>query len=70
MAEDARAEITLREVYNEIMNLKMELAGTPWQLKDHEKRIRDLEMRIYTAAGVFSVGAIFVTQLINYLTKG
>lgn len=64
-----KTEITLREVYDALMDLKLELSGHPWQIKDHEKRIRELELRVWTASGAFSVLAIFVSSIINYINS-
>jgi hypothetical protein len=68
--ETNKTEITLREVYDVLMAMKVEMSSHPREIKDHEKRIRDLEFRVYTAAGMFSVIAIIFNQLISYLMKG
>jgi hypothetical protein len=68
--EPNKAEITLREVYDLLMAMKVEMSSHPREIKDHEKRIRDLEFRVYTAAGMFSAFAVILNQVINYLMKG
>lgn len=65
-----KTEITLREVYDALMDLKLELSGHPWQIKDHEKRIRQLELRVWTASGAFSILAIVISLISNIITKG
>jgi hypothetical protein len=70
MTENQKTEITLREVYDALMDLKLELSGHPWQIKDHEKRIRELELRVWTASGLFSGLSIVVSIIINLVTKG
>lgn len=53
------AIITLREVYDAVMELKGTVGGTPAVVEDHERRIRVLEQRVWQAAGgAAALGAI------------
>jgi hypothetical protein len=65
------AQITLREVYDAVQELKFELAHTPQTLTDHERRIRDLERKVWSFAGLSAVLATAASQLITaLLNKG
>jgi len=64
MSSDNETVITLKEVYDLLIQMKIELSSHPKQIEDHEKRIRDLELRVWTAGGIFSVVTILITQLI------
>ena len=62
-------EITLREVYNAVIELKYELAHTPKQVDDHEKRIRSLERLIWSLSGIASLLGAALSQLISALVN-
>lgn len=62
-------EITLREVYDAVIELKYELAHTPKQVDDHEKRIRSLEKLIWSLSGIASLLGAALSQLINALVN-
>ena len=64
MSNDNETVITLKEVYDLLIQMKIELSSHPKQIEDHEKRIRDLELRVWTAGGIFSVVTLLITQLI------
>ncbi len=58
--------VTLERIYEKLVELEIRLGDHPKQLDDHEKRIRNLEMKVWSFAGIGSVVAI-ITSLI--LTK-
>lgn len=64
---ESTTEITLREVYDAVIELKYELAHTPKQVDDHEKRIRSLERLIWSLSGIASLLGAALSQLINAL---
>jgi hypothetical protein len=63
------AEITLREVYDIVQELKFELAHIPRIADDHEKRIRNLERLIWSLSGVATLLGAGLSQLITVLSK-
>lgn len=63
------AEITLREVYDIVQELKFELAHIPRIADDHEKRIRNLERLIWSLSGLATLFGAALSQLITALTK-
>jgi hypothetical protein len=63
------AEITLREVYDIVQELKFELAHIPRIADDHEKRIRNLERLIWSLSGVATLLGAGLSQLITVLNK-
>lgn len=67
---DNVAEITLREVFDAVMDVKNTLAGMASHgdaIKDHETRIRALEKWVWGAAGTGVVGGAALSQLITAL---
>lgn len=62
-------EITLREVYNAVIELKYELAHTPKQVEDHENRLRSLEKLVWGLSGVATILGASLSQLITLLVK-
>lgn len=58
--------VTLERIYEKLVELEIRLGDHPKQLDDHEKRIRNLEMKVWSFAGIGSVVAV-ITSLI--LTK-
>lgn len=68
MAEDT-AVITLREVYDLVLELKTEMSPTPSQLRDHEDRIRDLERKVWSYSGISAVAAVVLSQVVTALLK-
>lgn len=69
MADRDEAIITLREVYDLVLELKTEMAPTPRALIDHEDRIRDLERKVWSFSGISAVLAVGISQLIQLLIK-
>ena len=63
------AIITLREVYDVVVQLKEELNGVPRITADHEERIRDLERKVWSFAGIAAVAGAGLAQLISYLLR-
>ena len=68
MAEDT-AQITLREVYDLVLELKTEMSPTPSQLRDHEDRIRDLERKVWSYSGISAIAAVVLSQVVTALLK-
>ena len=63
------AVITLREVYDVVVGLKVELDGIPKIAADHENRIRDLERKVWSYSGLAAIGGAALAQLIAFLLK-
>jgi hypothetical protein len=63
------AVITLREVYDVVVQLKEELNGVPRITADHEERIRDLERKVWSFSGIAAVAGAGLAQLISYLLR-
>jgi len=63
----ASARITVREVYDAVQALRQELQHTPRMVDDHEQRIRDLERKVWGAAGIATVLGAVLSQLITML---
>ena len=68
------AEITLKEVYdilvdvrNDVTSIKSELKNTSEDVKDHESRLRSLEKWIWAAAGTGVVGGAGLAQVLQQL---
>lgn len=66
---DETAVITLREVYDLVLELKTEMSPTPTQLRDHEERIRDLERKVWSYSGISAVAAVVFSQIVTALLK-
>jgi hypothetical protein len=65
--DPSTARITVREVYDAVMSLRNELQHTPRMVDDHEQRLRDLEKRVWSAAGIATVSGVIISQLISML---
>jgi hypothetical protein len=63
------AVITLREVYDVVVQLKEELNGVPRITADHEDRIRDLERKVWSFSGIAAIIGAALSQLITALMK-
>ena len=63
------AVITLREVYDAVVGLKEELNGVPKITADHEERIRELERRVWSFAGIATILGAGLAQLISFLVS-
>jgi hypothetical protein len=68
MAND-EAVITLREVYDLVLELKTEMAPTPRLLTDHEDRIRELERKVWSFSGISAIAAVVLSQVVSLLVK-
>jgi hypothetical protein len=69
MSEENHAIVTLREVYNAVVELKQELSGVPKIMADHEQRLRDLERRVWSFSGIAAVLGAALAQLFNMIMK-
>lgn len=69
MAERDEAIITLREVYDLVLELKTEMAPTPRLLTDHEDRIRELERKVWSFSGISALAAVVLSQVVSLLVK-
>lgn len=65
--EPNSARITVREVYDAVMSLRQDLQHTPRMVDDHEERIRDLERKVWGAAGIATVLGVVISQVITTL---
>jgi hypothetical protein len=65
----SHAVITLREVYDAVVGLKVELDGIPKIAADHENRIRDLERKVWSYSGLAAIAGAVIAQLISYLLR-
>ena len=57
--------ITLTQVYQKLVDIEARLGDHPKQLNDHEIRIRNLEMKVWSFAGLASAVAIIVSAIIT-----
>jgi hypothetical protein len=64
-----QAVITLREVYDVVVGLKVELDGIPKIAADHENRIRDLERKVWSYSGLAAIAGAVIAQVISYLLR-
>lgn len=69
MPEEPTARITLREVYDAVQSLKAELSQLPKIAEDHEDRIRELERRVWSFAGLATILGAGLAQLVTFLLK-
>lgn len=69
MGDETTAVITLREVYDVVLALKTELASVPNITQDHEVRIRDLERKVWSYAGLATIFGAALSQIVGYLLK-
>lgn len=70
----SNAEITLKEVYdilvdvrNDVTSIKSDLKNTSEDVKDHEGRLRALEKWIWAAAGAGMLGGAGLSQVFTQL---
>ena len=66
-SDPTSARITVREVYDAVMQLRQDLQHTPRMVDDHEARIRDLERKVWGAAGIATVLGVVISQIITTL---
>jgi hypothetical protein len=57
--------ITLDRIYEKLVELEQRLGDHPKQLDDHERRIRNLEMRVWGFAGVSSILAVIISLVLG-----
>jgi hypothetical protein len=57
--------VTLERIYEKLVELEIRLGDHPKQLDDHEKRIRNLEMKVWSFAGIGSVVAVIASLIIT-----
>lgn len=60
--DEPKVEIGLREIYDAVVELKGIVSNHPDKLEDHEKRLRALEVKVWSFAGVFSILSILVSK--------
>lgn len=60
--------ITLREIYDTLLELKTIVSAHPERIEDHEKRIRDLEFKVWSFSGIASIIAVIVGVVINTIS--
>lgn len=60
--------ITLREIYDTLIELKTIVGQHPERIDDHEKRIRDLEFKVWSFSGIASIIAVVVGVVINTIS--
>ena len=69
MTDEPTARITLREVYDAVQSLKAELSQLPKIAEDHEDRIRDLERKVWSFAGLATILGAALSQFVAFLLK-
>lgn len=57
--------ITLDKIYEKLVDLEARLGDHPKQLDDHERRIRNLEMRVWGFAGISSILAVIISLVLG-----
>jgi hypothetical protein len=57
--------VTLERIYEKLVELEIRLGDHPKQLDDHEKRIRNLEMKVWSFAGIGSVVAVIASLILT-----
>ncbi len=57
--------VTLERIYEKLVELEIRLGDHPKQLDDHENRIRNLEMKVWSFAGISSVVAIIASLILT-----
>ena len=67
MTEPTTVRITLREIYDAVVELKQIVSNHPDKIEDHEKRIRDLEMKVWSFSSVASIVSVLASYVISQL---
>jgi hypothetical protein len=67
MTEPTTVRITLREIYDAVVELKQIVSNHPDKIDDHEKRIRDLEFKVWSFSGIASIIAVLASWVISQL---
>ena len=57
--------VTLERIYEKLVELEIRLGDHPKQLDDHENRIRNLEMKVWSFAGISSVVAVIASLILT-----
>lgn len=57
--------VTLERIYGKLVELEIRLGDHPKQLDDHEHRIRNLEMKVWSFAGISSVVAVIASLILT-----
>ena len=60
----AVVEVTLKEIYEAVLELKGIVQGHPDKLDDHEHRIRSLEMKIWGVSGFVGIVTFIASRFI------
>lgn len=60
----AVVEVTLKEIYEAVLELKGIVSGHPDKLDDHEARIRTLEMKVWMASGAIGIVSFLASRFI------
>jgi sulfur transfer protein SufE len=63
--ESQKVEITMKEVYDKLIEIAIKIDTHPEKLEDHENRIRKLEVKVWTAAGASASLAGILVQIFN-----
>lgn len=70
----ASTEITLREVYDvlvevreDVTSMKVTMSDVRGDIADHEARIRALEKRVWSIAGIATVAGAALSQVVGSL---
>lgn len=67
--DQLHAVITLREVYDAVVGLKVDLDGIPKIAADHEQRLRDLERKVWSFSGLAAIAGAALAQIITLILK-
>jgi len=57
-------EVTLKEIYEAVLELKGIVQNHPDKLDDHENRIRALEMKVWMASGAIGIVSFLASRFI------
>jgi hypothetical protein len=57
--------VTLERIYEKLLELEIRLGDHPKQLDDHEHRIRNLEMKVWSFAGISSIVAVIASLILT-----
>lgn len=57
----------MREIYDAVVELKQIVSNHPDKIEDHEKRIRDLEFKVWSFSGIASLIAVLASWVISQL---
>tara|TARA_R110000822_G_scaffold123979_3_gene258498 strand:+ start:243 stop:452 length:210 start_codon:yes stop_codon:yes gene_type:complete len=52
LSDEPKVEVGLREIYDAVMELKGVVNNHPDRISDHEKRIRGLEVKVWSISGL------------------